>query len=105
MKSCDTAASPGLASEENSVSFFPEYDQKFGPPAQPTASFQSLKKLNFFSPLPPDSLPEFVCSVIGITKWLLTHAASKHNYKFTKNRGEDAFSVHLYDVLQHFAWS
>lgn len=106
MKSCGTAASPGLTSEENTVSFFPEYDQTFGPPARPTASFQSLKKLNFFSPLPPDSLPEFVCSAMGVTEWLLTHAAAKYNSKFTKKKtGGDAFSIHFNDVFQHFAWS
>lgn len=104
-KSSAAAAFPSLTSEENSVSFFPEYDQEFGPPARPTASSQSLKKPKFFSPLPPDSLPEFVCFAIGVTEWLRTLTVSKYNSKFTKTRGEDAFSVHFYDFFQPFAWS
>lgn len=50
--------------------------QKFWPPSQPTASPQCLKNLS----APHVSLPNFVCSAIGVTKWLLALPGSKANF-------------------------
>lgn len=76
MKSCGTAASPRLTSEGEQCLILSWLWPKVWASSPAHCFFSILKKrLDFFSPLPPDSAPGFVCPAIGATEWLLTHAA------------------------------